>query len=439
MNEMLCMDEAILLEKPLHKATKFLHVSALCIFTLALLIFITSEEFFRWLPTEEYDVAPPVVKELNEGIQPISLDLFAKRPLKEMLFLPELVNSIHSYQRPQRPDVIEEGRYFSFANDPLSFLPLGSSCYLSLTSNGFSRVPEETPLLLSLSKDGLEASLTLKIVTSDNVEVLRARHTFSPNDFPNVVSNSHSKEFEDFCKKIEHLALYPPDVFFTIYGGKIYGKKGHNFRLGSLSSQVYPIDCGSIFTLQYDALVPLVKPKNAECPLFRVSSISSGRIEIEAWDSTGQEYARIPLIPVSPKGLDVLPEELFKDIRVKGGERAVVKIGKKTKMLHAGDYLLREGKSWKVLDEKDSFEGMLNYLNCGMLFVFEGIFQNGKETVFSGRLFDETRSAQKKVEIPVRVKKKQKMIRNRPEEMMRDGHDEIPPEIEELLEELDDL
>lgn len=434
------MDEAILLEKPLGKLTRFLYRFAIAVFICALFIFAVQPKIAHWFSLNTTQLPSIPTKQPIDAHQTApTVGVFQNRMLKETFFLPELVNFIHCYQRPARPDRVEKGRYFSFINEPFFFLEQGSQCFLALTSQGFEQSTKETPLQLRLSEDGQSAELLLQIVTSDNVILLEVNHVFPISDFPNVVGNAKSKEFADFCKKIESLALYSPDIFFKLYGGKEYREKGQNFRLGNLASQVYPIERGAIFTLQYNALVPLIKPINAKCPLFRIQSISSNRVEVEAWDATGREYVSIPLYPQNNQTFNVKPEEFFKDIRIRGRERALVKIGKKTKILRSGDYLFRVGKSWKLIDEKDELERLLNYLNYGILFVFEGVFQKGKEVVFTGRLFDETRSIQKKVELPVKLRKKQKPPRNRSIEKPQTNAEEVPQEIEELLEELDDL
>lgn len=434
------MLEAILLEKPTRRTASILRGTAIFFLGISLAVFFLREYVQQIFPIEQIEV-PTHTKLIpaQEKKGELTLEIFGKRSLKETLFLPEFVNSIHCYQRPPRPDKEERGRYFSFVNDHYTFLPNGAMCHLSLTPKGFILSNQETPLALSLSDDGSQATLSLDIKTTDNVEILHASHSFSSAEFPNVVTRGRSKEFEAFCTSISKLALYPPDAFFNTYGGSRYKEKGRFFRIGSLDAQVYHAELGSIFTLQYGALVPLASPKNAECPLFRVCSVSQARIEVEAWDPTGKEYAVIPLSPQHHQVLDVKPDDLFKNIRVKGEDKVVVKVGKKTKLLRPGDYLLKKEGTWSLVDEKDELEGLLNYLNCGMLFVFEGVVTKGNEMLFSGRLFDETRSSQKRVEIPVKVKKKKRIPTRRSEEIARDGYEEIPPELEELLEDLDDI
>ncbi len=434
-----CMD-SILLEKPLSVLTRKLTFFAAFVFFLSIASWVPFL-FFQM----NMDVEVPEVRAVkteckkSNDFPVLTLSPFEAKTLQETLFLPEFVNSIHCYQRPPRPDRIEMGKYFSFKNAPFYYLKNNTRCFLSFTSQGFVKADHETPLSLTLLENGTHARLDLSVVTPSGEEVLKTSHTFPTNDFPGVVHEETSDEFVEFCKRVERLELYPPDVLFAKFGVEKYKEKGRVARLGHIKTHIYPIDVGGVFTLQGEHLVPLTQPENAECFLVRIKEVELSRAVLQVWDKCGKEYREILLRPKTPQTLPVRPEDLFKDIRVRGRKRALVKLGKKTKLLHPGDFLIRRKDRWELIDEKEAFQGLLNYMQCGMLFVFEGIVQKGKESVFAGHLFDETRSTEKRVELPVKVSKQKSTGRARREDAMNDSYDELPPELEELLEELDDL
>ena len=384
------------------------------------------------------------VRKRTHKAQTPALEVFPVNEVKESLFLPSLVTKLTRYQIPPRPDAQQGFMFLQFQNEPFRRLQFGDSIYLTIKGNRIEPSEKETPLVLSLSESGEQATLSATIVADDLNPLLSESYTFSTDAIPVQKTACVEEGFVSFCKELGDLRLYGPDQFFQQFGGEKLSPKGRFFRLGSSFTQVYCIEAGDIFTLQMGELVPIATPKNAKCPLLRVKQIDKEGALLEAWDESGKEYATISILADRPKGIQIRAEEIFKDVRVKGRDRAVVKVGKKTKILSPGDYLLSDKGKWVLVDKKDTLDRLINYLQSGILFVFEGFVKQGNTTLFVGTLFDETRSLSKKVQLPLKVSQNPKA---QSRGMRRGNHtnrampppEPIPPELEDLFDELDDL
>lgn len=390
-------------------------------------------------------VAEKKLKKKPERTHDLHLEVFPTRQVKESLFLSGLVTKLSRHGAPPRPDTKETFHYFDFPDAPFTKLKHGERIYLRFDGKELVQSQEKTPLTLAFSDDGQKGELLVSITSEEGGALLSERCQFAMRDIPLSKESYKEPSFQTFCESLSTLRVYQPDLFFQKYGGKKLKAKGTDFRLGSSFSQVYCVKDGDVFTLQMGELVPISNPENATCPLFRVKEVQRSGVQLEAWDTSGKEYATITISPEPTKQMAVRAEDLFKDVRIKGKGRAVVKVGKKTKILSAGDYLLNEKDKWTLVDKKDTLDKLINYLQSGILFVFEGFVKQGSTTLFVGTLFDETRSVSKRVEIPLQTK--QKVQRNQNRGMRRADHESramppsesIPPELEDLFDELDDL
>jgi hypothetical protein len=198
--------------------------------------------------------------------------------------------------------------------------------------------------------------------------------------------------------------IYEPDLFIQLYGGKSFeGVKGL-YRMISGSDSFF-IKEGEFFVWRNGKLEQ-EKNRTQNAPLLLVKSLDSFKCEIVVWDSEGiyNKFITIPLTKNAPSNLKL--GEFFSKIHQRTDVSVTCQLHGRNVIVRKGDWLLCQKGQFRNLRTADEIKDYLRYALKGELFIFDGIVKKEGVTLFTGHLFNEERTALKKVEIALAERKK---------------------------------
>ena len=143
-------------------------------------------------------------------------------------------------------------------------------------------------------------------------------------------------------------------------------------------------------------------PKNEE-GLFEacVQSLKEQEIVLSFFDKH-QGLSKKVVLPYSKEpNLSFSLESFVSDLKIRGQEVVVCKLGKQNFLLKKGDWLIKNQSYWKLVKSSQDLERYVNFELAGELFVFEGIEKKQNQMIFKGQVFSKLRTISYPIEIPI--------------------------------------
>ena len=133
----------------------------------------------------------------------------------------------------------------------------------------------------------------------------------------------------------------------------------------------------------------------------RVESATDEGLSIQLYDQK-QGISKTIQIPFTfEPDLPFSSQELFKDIKLRGDDVVVCKIGKQNCLLKKGDWLIKNQSYWKMIKSSQDLERCIQMKTPGELFIFEGLEKKQNQLFFKGIMFTKMRTKSYLVEIPM--------------------------------------
>jgi hypothetical protein len=136
----------------------------------------------------------------------------------------------------------------------------------------------------------------------------------------------------------------------------------------------------------------------ADSAIARIESVDSKSLILEAW--SGENHARIALLPQALTPFKIRLEEIFNAIRVRSEKQISCMMEKQCLILRVGDWVLKQSKRWKVLRKKEEKEAYESGKLEGELFVFEAIESKQGQKFISGILISFDKSQLLPIDLP---------------------------------------
>lgn len=222
------------------------------------------------------------------------------------------------------------------------------------------------------------------------------------NGYP--LNKERLKETIDALKRLQFI---DKDQLIELYGKERFADFKGKLRLFD------PAEDKMIFVKANDFLIyeegrfrPLAKGESSRpFILSQVKLSQNGRLELTLWDETGFSFEVFKFEKESFGLLSALADE-FSNMARKSGHKAVFcKIGGEPLMLKEGDWVIKKGSSWDIVDSKNDLIEILTYKKKYPLFVFDSIEKNGTKFSMKGHFFDERRIGAYEARIPLQERK----------------------------------
>ncbi len=200
-------------------------------------------------------------------------------------------------------------------------------------------------------------------------------------------------------------AWWGSDTLFKHYGGIEFKEitQKHKIEIPShFGSQIYFVEQGDSL-LWKEGMWHLADMTHSDssCPIARVISVHSKGLEMQVWDEKGFYPQVIKLdrrsVPSSANKNDFK----ISSIRLRSSSQLSCTIGKRRFILKEGDWLLKVGRSWRILRRMKDIDDCLQHKIRGELFVFDSIEKQQGKTFLKGHLFDEMRVQMTPISLPI--------------------------------------
>ncbi len=211
-----------------------------------------------------------------------------------------------------------------------------------------------------------------------------------------------------YIQNLKQAKCWGFDTLMQHYGGEEYkslqGKQKIEFP--SLGGVCF-VGAGDYLVWDRDRwqMVPFEKIPR-DLPIAHVKSVSSKGVEIEAWDASGFQMARIKLEPEHANKLNYKMENLPSSIRIRTSTQVTCALGRRRLILREGDWLLRTSNGWRNLRKLSEIEDCIQHKIRGELFIFDNLEKEQGRVTLKGHLFDEMRTQIQPIAIPIVIEKK---------------------------------
>jgi hypothetical protein len=201
------------------------------------------------------------------------------------------------------------------------------------------------------------------------------------------------------------------DLFLEKYGGREYAPWKDKVVLElSCESKTYACFVSPGDYLLYEAgewRVCSFEELRRDHPVARVKAASAKAIEIEVWDEAGFYPLQFKVEAAQESRLQFKPETMPSKIRLRSSSQISCALGKRRVILRAGDWLLKTATGWRNLRRAEEIQSYLCHRLKGELFIFDAIEKEQGNWVMKGHLFDETRTQQLPLTLPIDAEKPQ--------------------------------
>lgn len=370
--------------------------------------------------------------------------------------LPNLKGEILFISKGSRPDQQEMCFLFGLKSSLEKRESVsGEKHYLTYGPEGellFSDQPTPLSIVLDFVDEALRVEVALAI-EADGQTVVDAATVFNAQMAGEELAARFLGEgvFGRPFVAMEMAHLLEEDKLFALYGGAEYASKTGCSRLlfrGEEDPSILYVKCGDTLLFQDGVWKPVYRNslksrasdeeqgQTENHSLAKILSISPHRVEVEVWDEKGLVKRKISISSKRSPSSTFRPSELFTQIRSRTATTVSLKIADRSGHLKRGDWLLKEGADWRLLDSWEKVEEYLKFEKRGELFVFDGVEKRDNCQIFCGHHFDTLREVFKEVQLPIAAKEKRSKKRPLPrapsfpsmgeEEDEFDFDDEIP-------------
>ena len=328
---------------------------------------------------------------------------------EEMPFLVPFIEEFSFRCLDKRPDVPMGNNYILLIDKKLNQYAVksGSTVYLDYNREKRAITPssKETPLSIipKMQEDGrlfVEAELLLPSI--------KQTATFFLGQAGSDVELKMSEELKYYMRGLQKAKAHPPDTMFKIYGGPQYAPLQNLYRLElpqTKGAELFFLAPGDLLVYDSGAWRKKIPGENS-ClyPLLHVAKISEQKMDLVIFDVEGKESTSLPLFVTCPKLKTLNAGEIFGIARKRTPYSISCKMGKKSRILQEGDWLIQNGASWEVVQSADQLEKLLDYKIACDLIILDTIEKAG----MTGYYFDAKRSVSQKIVIPLVEEKSKK-------------------------------
>lgn len=198
-----------------------------------------------------------------------------------------------------------------------------------------------------------------------------------------------------YLSSLKEARYFGADLFFKAYGGKEYREMTAKMQLEIPSEagvDVHYVSSGDYLewhggawhSVSFDSIA-------SDTPLVLVKNITAKEMELQVWDEKGfyPETIRLAMLSQSPTSKTELSSSAM---RLKTSTQLACTLGRRRLVIKEGDWLLKVGRSWRVLRRAGDIDSYVHHKIRGELFVFDTLERQGGKTYVKGHLFDEMRT-----------------------------------------------
>jgi hypothetical protein len=227
-----------------------------------------------------------------------------------------------------------------------------------------------------------------------------------------------------YLASIRNLKWWGNDLLYREYGGVEYSSIAQKQKIelktdsGPSFYFLHPGDCIEWIEGSWRH-TPLEK-SSLSSPLARIKTITARQLEVEVWDENGFYPAVIKADLQSSLKNGNKNELIGCTARLRSSSQITCMLGKRRLIIKEGDWILKSGKSWKILRRSKDIDDCINHKMIGELFVFDCLEKQQGKLFIKGRLFDEMRTSVQIINIPVSAENANtpKTKRNTPSSMI---------------------
>lgn len=394
-----------------------LQKARLCVWALAgcaclsgLWIFVQSDR--QNLPSLSSLESLPLDQELH--LEEIGKGVLALHPPKKSSLVPDLSREIIVLARSSRPDCDPKESTLLLStksgNEKRIVAP-GEQIFLKCHKNKeeeptYSFSDKKTPLwirpMLNSSED---VCFEVGFFTSS-----KQREGFFEEISQVIIQQVKSSFFKEknesaFLSSIRQAKWWGKDSLFAEYGGKEYKDMMHKQKVeipSEVGPQFYFLDAGDYLEWKEGQWQKTSLPEvSAGSPLVQVKRVDDKMLEVEVWDEKGFYPQTLRLDLQSSSRLNQKSDLQTASVRLRSSSQVVCSIGKRRLILKEGDWLMKVGRSWRVIKRSKDINDCLQHKLRGELFVFDSIDKQQGKLFLKGHLFDEMRTQITPVSLPI--------------------------------------
>ena len=190
---------------------------------------------------------------------------------------------------------------------------------------------------------------------------------------------------------VEHLKrskIWGPDQLLSLYGGSDFEKALPRI---ALNGQMVSLGIGDMLVWKKQQWQEM-DDEDEGLPLAQVSKVGDRGVEFVLWSDDGFEQAKQSVALQRPVNLSFKAQDLIKNLRKRTRSSVSAQIGGKPRVLRVGDWLMKQGGSWKVLRSLKEVDACIKGTLLGELLIVDRIEASGSQSVLKGHVFDERRT-----------------------------------------------
>ena len=371
---------------------------------VAIFLFVGSLGQFFCINMDKSKLEKPRVKQENQVVNSLDMSFLQQGNDLTSFYKDDLLKMLRVFANNTRPDASEVSNTLLIGlknqQDRME-VAVGDKLYLSYDSLGLRFAQTPTALWMKVQEIGV-GKMNFDVGMKDVASCIVSTASEMSG------SSDEEREFLVFDKA----KWWRPDQFYEMYGGQEYTKVKGLQRLAFEEGQegVCLVKEGTNLIFKDKRWQVQVNHESMQgYPVAQVIALTTSRMDIKIWDVDGMQVWETSLTPEKPKLTLIKPEEVFTQIKQRGSSQISCKIGSKTVLLKAGDWLLKTEHGWKNLRTWEEIQKYLSFEIQGDLFVFDGIEKKQGNAIFKGHLFDTMRIQMQEISIPLQVTvKKQK-------------------------------
>ncbi len=363
---------------------------------------------FFYLSTDSFPIFPAKAYPRKSVVKPALLQtrVFEKSPLalqiqRDSFPFPSLKDEICYLGHNTRPDadVNDTVAHLWFkGKKQIHCCHVNEPIFLSYENGLLSASNTQTPLMLSLSTDGL--GLKMEAMLNIENQCRSFKWQAQPQRVPQRLSPDSS--LAKACEKLKRLKVYGPDRFIELYGGAEFEAQKCALRVeeDGLLNFLNDGDCW----IWKDKWCKAGNFSSSQSyPLARFST-QGQRVEVTLWDVDGVNQMQFSpqLVNIGPRALKA--QDIFKQIRKRTHSSVSCRIDGKARIMRKGDWLVKQGDSWHTLRSIEEIDACVQGRISGDLFVFDELEKRSSDWVMRGRLFDQRRTQVQEVALPFSVR-----------------------------------
>lgn len=351
--------------------------------------------------------------EVTTNYDSIGSGVLSLTPRRNSSLIPDLSRDIVFLAKSSRPDMnLKDGSFLIKTRggaDSVVVAP-GEQVFLECNigkngENSYSFTNRRTPLWirpLAAGRGDLNLEVGLFMPSKQNEGFVEEIGQVNLPQLRSLVSDANEPSY---LTSVRGMRWWGNDMLFREYGGIEYSILAQKQKIEIKS------ESGSFFYFlhpgEYIEWVDgawretSLEKSNPSLPLAKIKSLSGRYIEVEVWDENGFYPQILKTELQSPVKNGVKNDLAGCTARLRSSSQITCMLGKRRLIIKEGDWILKAGKSWKILRRSKDIDDCINHKILGELFIFDCLEKQQGKLFIKGRLFDEMRTTVQPILIPV--------------------------------------